>query len=184
MAKVLGYARTSTSEQPNSVEMQQHKLAAYAVATDRVLSDIIVNNASASSLKRPSIDQLIKMVRAGEVSAVLVTKLDRLTRSIADCQFLLQLFARHNVALCSLGESLDTAPTGRMVLNLMVNVFAWRENPHLSVCATCWLIKHTIKLLSDPLWMDPSEYSIVPDPAAMKHLGRAKAMEGSGQVPA
>ena len=154
MAKVLGYARTSTSEQPNSVEMQQHKLAAYAVATDRVLSDIIVDNASAGSLKRPGMDQLIKMVRAGEVSAVLVTKLDRLTRSIADCQFLLQLFARHNVALCSLGESLDTGTaTGRMVLNLMVNVFAWeRESAAERVRDVLARSEHTIKpTLGPPL---------------------------------
>ena len=48
------------------------------------------------------------MVKAGEVEAVIVAKLDRMTRSVQDLCSLIDLFEKRKVALISVAESLDT----------------------------------------------------------------------------
>jgi site-specific DNA recombinase len=66
--------------------------------------------------------KLLAMVEAGQVQAVIVAKLDRLTRSVRDLCELLELFERRGVALVSVAESLDTgSAAGRLVLNIAVS---------------------------------------------------------------
>ena len=65
-------------------------------------------------------ERLLDMVDAGQVRAVLVAKLDRLTRSVKYLCTLLERFERNGVALVSFAESLDTSSdAGRLVLNIM-----------------------------------------------------------------
>jgi site-specific DNA recombinase len=62
------------------------------------------------------------------VEAVIVYKLDRLTRSVADLDKLIKLFDRHSVALVSLQESMDaTSATGRLMMNLLASVSQWER---------------------------------------------------------
>ena len=76
----------------------------------------------AVSLPRASI------VDAGEVQAVIIAKLDRLTRSVKDLCTLLERFERRGVALVSVAESLDTgSAAGRLVLNIMTAVSQWER---------------------------------------------------------
>ena len=86
--QVIGYSRVSTAEQANegvSLEMQAKKIEAYCLVKDCQLSAVITEaGQSAKSLNRPGMARLLAMVDAGEVSTVLVYKLDRLTRSVAD----------------------------------------------------------------------------------------------------
>ena len=57
-----------------------------------------------------------------------VSKLDRLTRSVADLDTLMKLFERKGVALVSLQESLDaTTATGRLMMNLLASVSQWER---------------------------------------------------------
>jgi len=68
------------------------------------------------------------MVEAGQVKAVIVAKLDRLTRSVKDLCELLERFERRGVALVSVAESLDTgSAAGRLVLNIMAAVSQWER---------------------------------------------------------
>ena len=83
---------------------------------------------SAKSLHRPSAARLLDLVKARKVDAVIVHKLDRLTRSVRDLADLLDLFDRCGVALVSVTESLDTSSAaGRLVLNIMVSVGQWER---------------------------------------------------------
>jgi site-specific DNA recombinase len=62
------------------------------------------------------------------VDAVVVAKLDRLTRSVKDLADLLERFNRCGVALISISESLDTqSAAGRLVLNIMTAVSQWER---------------------------------------------------------
>ena len=64
----------------------------------------------------------------GKVRAVIVAKLDRLTRSVKDLCELLERFERRGVALVSVAESLDTgSAAGRLVLNIMGAVSQWER---------------------------------------------------------
>jgi site-specific DNA recombinase len=72
--------------------------------------------------------RLMAIVEAGQVSTVIVYKLDRLTRSVADLDRLVKLFERKGVALVSLQESLDaTTATGRLMMNLLASVSQWER---------------------------------------------------------
>src|SRR6185369_14469707 len=64
----------------------------------------------------------------GKVQAVIVAKLDRLTRSVKDLCELLELFERKKIALISVAESLDTgSAAGRLVITIMGAVSQWER---------------------------------------------------------
>ena len=127
------YARVSTEKQAKeglSIEAQDERLRAMAVVRGDEVVDIIVDEESArtGSLKREGVQRMLAMVKAGEVDAVIVCKLDRLTRSLRDLGDLLEVFEKHNVSLVSLAESLDTrSASGRLVLNIMTAVSQWER---------------------------------------------------------
>src|SRR5712691_7035815 len=130
--KTLGYVRVSTDRQAErgiSLEAQAEKIRAMALAQGAELSEIIVESGeSAKSLNRPGMTTLLALVDAGKVKAVIVAKLDRLTRSVKDLCELLERFERKGVALVSVAESLDTgSAAGRLVLNIMAAVSQWER---------------------------------------------------------
>jgi DNA invertase Pin-like site-specific DNA recombinase len=130
--KTIGYARVSTDKQADrgvSLEAQAEKIRAMAVVQDAALIDIIVDGGeSAKSLNRPGMARLLALVDSGDVQAVIVAKLDRLTRSVKDLCTLLERFERRGVALVSVAESLDTgSAAGRLVLNIMTAVSQWER---------------------------------------------------------
>ena len=126
---VFGYARVSTGKQEHSIPAQVDKIRAQALLKDLELAGVIEDeDASAKSLDRPGMAQLLGMVDRGELGTIIITKLDRLTRRIADIDKLLQLFDRKKVTLISTAESLDTASaTGRMMVNLIVLMSQWER---------------------------------------------------------
>ena len=112
-----------------SLEAQAQKIRAVAVVHDADLLDVIVDGCeSAKSLQRPGMERLLAMVEARQVQAVIVAKLDRLTRSVKDLCELLERFERRSVALISVAESLDTSSAaGRLVINIMTAVSQWER---------------------------------------------------------
>jgi site-specific DNA recombinase len=129
---IIGYSRVSTAEQASegvSLDMQAKKIEAYCLVKDWHLAEVITDaGQSAKSLNRPGMQRLITMVDAGQISTVIVYKLDRLTRSVADLDRLVKLFERKGVALVSLQESLDaTTATGRLMMNLLASVSQWER---------------------------------------------------------
>jgi DNA invertase Pin-like site-specific DNA recombinase len=129
--RVVGYIRVSTEKQADhgiSLEAKQEKIAAYAKLYDLELVDIIVDaGASAKTLKRPGLQQALTMLTRGKADALLVTKLDRLTRSVKDLGVLLeQYFNRY--ALMSVADQVDTSTAaGRLVLNVLMSVAQWER---------------------------------------------------------
>src|SRR6266853_448600 len=119
--KTIGYVRVSTDKQADhgvSLEAQAEKIRAMAVVHNAELIDIIVDGGeSAKSLNRPGMARLLALVDAGEVKAVIIAKLDRLTRSVKDLCVLLERFERRGVALVSVAESLDTGSAARRLAN-------------------------------------------------------------------
>jgi site-specific DNA recombinase len=130
--RVIGYARVSTDKQADrgvSLDAQTEKIRAMVVVHGAELADIIVDGGeSAKSLNRPGMQQLLALVDSRDVHAVIVAKLDRLTRSVKDLCELLERFERRGVALISVAESLDTgSAAGRLVLNIMTAVSQWER---------------------------------------------------------
>jgi len=131
---VIGYPRVSTEEQARdgkSLELQVEKIRAYCALYNLRLVRIVPDaGVSAKSLDRPGIKQVIAALESGEVDGVVITKLDRLTRSLADWSVLIERFfdQRAGRALFSVNDSIDTrTASGRMVLNIIMTIAQWER---------------------------------------------------------
>src|SRR6266436_2119327 len=77
---------------------------------------------SGASLDRPALQQLLADIRAGTIDIVLVYKVDRLTRSLADFAKLIELFDAHDVSFVSVTQSFNTSSSmGRLTLNVLLS---------------------------------------------------------------
>src|SRR3989440_9120223 len=77
---------------------------------------------SGASLDRPALEKLLADVREGTIDIVLVYKVDRLTRSLADFAKLIELFDAHNVSFVSVTQSFNTSSSmGRLTLNVLLS---------------------------------------------------------------
>lgn len=126
--RVIGYVRVSTDQQEISVAAQTARLRAYAMAMELDLVDVVVDAGySAKSLDRPGLQSALARLASGDVGGLLVTKLDRLTRSVRDLGSLIEShFAEH--ALLSIGDAIDTrSAAGRLILNVLISVAQWER---------------------------------------------------------
>jgi site-specific DNA recombinase len=77
---------------------------------------------SGASLERPALQRLLADVRARRVDIVVVYKVDRLTRSLADFAKLIELFETHSVSFVSVTQSFNTSSSmGRLTLNVLLS---------------------------------------------------------------
>jgi site-specific DNA recombinase len=99
----VAYCRVSTDEQAAegfSIEGQADKMKGYAALHDLGEITVIADpGLSGKDLKRPGLQQLLAMVEAGHVSAVLTWRLDRLSRNLGDLILLADQFGQAGVAL-------------------------------------------------------------------------------------
>lgn len=81
---------------------------------------------------RPAFNRLITDVNAGLIDTVVVYKVDRLSRSLADFANMMELFDKHGVAFVSVTQYFDTSSSiGRMTLNILIT-FAQFEREMIS----------------------------------------------------
>src|SRR5262244_93513 len=77
---------------------------------------------SGGTLDRPALQQLLADIRAGKVQIVVVYKVDRLTRSLADFAKLIELFDAHGVSFVSVTQQFNTTTSmGRLMLNVLLS---------------------------------------------------------------
>ena len=130
MTKTIAYLRVSTDKQADqgvSLDAQRQKVEAYAQLYDLDLVDVVIETGSAKSLEREGLQGVLSRLQAGEAEAMIVVKLDRLTRSVADLGRLVDgYFKKH--ALLSVSEQIDTrSAAGRLVLNVLASVSQWER---------------------------------------------------------
>jgi len=131
--RTVAYIRVSTDKQADqgcSLEAQDAKVRAYAELYDLELVAVEVDaGESAASLERPALKRALACLKAGRADALLVVKLDRLTRSVRDLADLVDRYFRSGrAALLSVGEQVDTrSAAGRMMLNVLTSVGQWER---------------------------------------------------------
>src|SRR5262249_31500241 len=77
---------------------------------------------SGGTLDRPALQRLLADIRAGKVQIVVVYKVDRLTRSLADFAKLIELFEAHGVSFVSVTQQFNTTTSmGRLMLNVLLS---------------------------------------------------------------
>ena len=112
---VVGYARTSTVEQQAGLGAQERDLR------DAGCTKLFSETVSSVANHRPQLEAALDYVREGDT--LVVTKLDRLARSVADLVSIMSKLNAKGVALRILAMSLDTAtPTGKLMINLLGSI--------------------------------------------------------------
>jgi DNA invertase Pin-like site-specific DNA recombinase len=110
----IGYARTSTTEQVAGLDAQKRDLEAYGCG------EIFCEQVS-SVQRRDELERVLKFVRRGDT--LVVTKLDRLARSIPDLVKIIERLEQREATLTVLDMNLQTdTPTGRLMLNLLGSI--------------------------------------------------------------
>lgn len=124
--KAALYVRVSTLNQieRESLSNQEERLRAYCKANNipeyKIYKDAGI---SAKDIRRPALEQLMEDIEQDKVNMVVVTKLDRITRSLKDLIELMEFFENHNTKFISITQSIDTTgPMGRFMLNLLGSV--------------------------------------------------------------
>lgn len=114
---IYGYARVSTRGQAregNSIEYQEQKLK------EAGASIIFVDTYTGTKTDRPELDKLLNQLKSGDT--VVVTKLDRIARSVVQGAELIEKIGSLGVAVNILNMGLiDSTPTGKLIRNVMLS---------------------------------------------------------------
>ncbi|GAI03021.1 unnamed protein product [marine sediment metagenome] len=124
MKKVVGYIRVSTEEQAKnglSLRSQESTIRTYVKLKKLSPVEIIADSGSGKSLDREGMRKLISLCEQGEVSHLIVYKMDRLTRKTRDLLELVEdVFVAKSVCFHSVSENVDTTgPLGKFFLTVM-----------------------------------------------------------------
>lgn len=110
---ILGYARVSTDGQMLDPQTD----ALNAAGATRIFADQI----SGSRRQRPELDRMLDQLRAGDV--VMVTKYDRLSRSLPDLLAIVDAIRDKGAGFRSLAEDIDTTtPAGRLIFHVFASI--------------------------------------------------------------
>ena len=134
--KVALYIRVSTDaqfEEGYSVDAQKEKLEQYCKLKDIKNFEFFIDGGwSGSNIDRPEMKRMIEEITEGKICAVVVYKLDRLSRSQKDTIFLLEdVFNPNKCDFISLNENFDTTtPYGKAMIGIL-SVFAQLERENI-----------------------------------------------------
>lgn len=131
--RVVGYVRVSTTGQAEngiSLETQAAKIREYAKVYDLNVIEVIEDaGESGKHLNRPGLHRALAILKRGDADALVVAKLDRLTRRVVNLGELVErYFTSDKWALLSVAEQIDTrSASGRLVLNVLTSVAQWER---------------------------------------------------------
>jgi DNA invertase Pin-like site-specific DNA recombinase len=119
--KVATYSRVSTSDKTQKPEVQVEELRRFSSARGwEVAHEIVDHGFSGGTDQRPGLKQLMALVRAREVDAVVVVKLDRLFRSLRHLVITLDEFQALGVTFVATKDAVDfSTPSGRLLIQIL-----------------------------------------------------------------
>ena len=133
------YTRVSTDQgldqDFNSLDAQHEAASAYITSQVHAGWTLIRSRYddggySGGSTDRPNLQRLLQDVRDRKIDIIVVYKVDRLTRSLADFAKLVELFDAHGVCFVSVTQQFNTTTSmGRLTLNVLLS-FAQFERKH------------------------------------------------------
>lgn len=124
--RVISYTRVSTEEQARSglgIEAQRDAIAAEITRRGWSLAaEITDDGATGSTLDRPGITEALEMLTAGAADVLMVSKLDRLSRSLVDFAGVMEQARREGWAVVALDLGVDmTSAAGEMLAGVMAS---------------------------------------------------------------
>ena len=110
---IFGYARVSTQDQNLDAQLDALKVA----GAEKIFKEKITGKTK----NRPQLDKLLEQLRANDV--VIVTKYDRLARSLKDLIMIVEAIRERGAGFKSLGEDIDaTTSVGRLVFHVFGSI--------------------------------------------------------------
>lgn len=130
--RALSYVRVSTEEQADSRAGLDAQRAAITAALEArgwsLVAELADEGRSAKNMKRPALLDALARLDAGEADALVVAKLDRLSRSVLDFAAITERAKRKGWAVVTLDVDVDTStPTGELVANITSSVAQWER---------------------------------------------------------
>jgi DNA invertase Pin-like site-specific DNA recombinase len=123
VVRVTGYVRVSTSEQGDSglgLDAQRAAIASFVGQRGWDLVGVHEDVTSGKNMRRPGLTAALAAVESHQAEALVVAKLDRLSRSLIDFVSLMERSRTKGWAVVALDLGVDTTtPTGEMVANIM-----------------------------------------------------------------
>src|SRR5207344_1056302 len=111
----------------NSLDAQREACEAY-IASQRHAGWIALANMyddgglSGGTMERPALKRLLEDIQARKVQIIVVYKVDRLTRSLADFAKIVDIFDAHNASFVSVTQQFNTTTSmGRLTLNMLLS---------------------------------------------------------------
>jgi DNA invertase Pin-like site-specific DNA recombinase len=134
--RVLAYVRVSTEEQADSragIEAQRTAILTEAERRGWTILTVVEDAGySGKDLRRPGVQEALSVLAAGGADALVVAKLDRLSRSMLDFAALMNAAQKQGWAVVALDLGVDTTtPSGEMMANVLA-VFAQFERRLIS----------------------------------------------------
>lgn len=119
LTRVVGYIRTSTGTQDLGLEAQERRILGYVAAHELHLVDIHRDQRSAKDLDRPGLQNALVLLEGDFADGLVVSKLDRLTRSVADASRLFERFKERGWQLHVIDDHIDTStPMGEAMAQI------------------------------------------------------------------
>lgn len=125
---IYGYARVSTvGQMKNGTSLESQREALTKAGAKEVYADAYTG----TSLKRPELEKLMEVVREGD--EIIVTKLDRISRSLKDGLELIEFFTGKGVTITVMNMGrFDDSPNGKLMRSIF---FAFAEFEHDMIIA-------------------------------------------------
>ena len=125
------YCRVSSDERLdqsfNSIDAQREAGIAYVASQKTEGWELVPDfyedpGFSGGNMERPGLKRLLKDIQAGKIDIVVVYKIDRLSRSLADFAKMVEVFDNHMVSFSSVTQQINSATSmGRLMLNVLLS---------------------------------------------------------------
>jgi DNA invertase Pin-like site-specific DNA recombinase len=125
------YCRVSSDERLdqsfNSIDAQREAGIAYVASQKAEGWELVPDfyedpGFSGGNMERPGLKRLLKDIQAGKIDIVVVYKIDRLSRSLADFAKMVEVFDNHMVSFSSVTQQINSATSmGRLMLNVLLS---------------------------------------------------------------
>lgn len=121
--RIVGYARVSSREQAvDSHALEQQIARLKAAGATEIFQDI----QSGSRDNRLALKELMKSIIEGNIDEVIITRIDRIARSLPKLRECIEIFVTTGVNLRVLDQAIDfTTPQGKLMLNLLGSLAEW-----------------------------------------------------------
>jgi len=125
---IIGYIRTSTDLQENSVDTQQEQINTYAKLYKMDIDNTFVDfGLSGKNVDRKGFNDMLQLIQEGKVEKVVVKDLSRLNRNLMDMLKTIKVFEQYDCDLVSIKEGISLKGSGKIFIQILGVLGEWER---------------------------------------------------------